>query len=119
VKRSTLGRVICGSLAVALLSFPVLEAQQSATGSIGGTVTDPSGNLVPNSAVTLTNASQGTVRTFTTHNDGAFLFTTLEAVDYSVSATASSGFAIWRQAVTLEAGQSRKARSGMTWLGGS
>ena len=104
---STLGRVICGSLLVTLLSFPALEAQQSATGSISGTVTDPSGNLVSNAAVTLTNTSQGTVRTFATKNDGVFSFTTLEAADYSVSATGLAGFAVWRQLVSLEVGQSR------------
>lgn len=106
MKPSTLGRVICGLLLLALF-FPVLNAQQSATGSINGTVMDPFGNLVSNAAVTLTNTSQGTVRTFTTHADGTFSFTTLEAADYSVSATASSGFAVWRQSVSLEVGQSR------------
>ena len=84
-----------------------LRAQQSATGSIGGTVTDPSGSLVSNTSVTLTNTSQGPVRTFLTRNDGVFSFTTLEAADYTLSATASSGFAIWRQSVSLEVGQSR------------
>ena len=107
MRTSTLGRVICGSLLVTLLSFPALQAQQSATGSIGGTVTDPSGTLVSNAAVTLTNTSQGTIRTFTTRNDGVFSFTTLEAADYSVSATGPSGFAVWRQAVGLEVGQNR------------
>ena len=107
MKPSTLGRVVCGSLFVALLSTSALRAQQSGTGSISGTVTDPSGNLVLNAAVTLTNTSQGTVRTYTTHNDGVFSFTTLEAASYSLSATGSSGFAIWRQSVSLEVGQSR------------
>src|ERR1035437_3995855 len=107
VRTSTLAKVIRGSLFVTLLSLPVLEAQQSATGSISGTVTDPSGTLVSNASVTLTSTSQGTVRTFTTHNDGVFSFTTLEAANYSVAATGPSGFSIWRQAVTLEVGQSR------------
>lgn len=57
--------------------------------------------------VTLTNPSQGTVRTFTTQSDGAFSFPTLEAASYSLSATASSGFAAWREPVSLEVGQSR------------
>ena len=93
MRTSTLGRVICGSFLAVLLSFPALQAQQSATGSIGGTVTDPSGNPIANAAISLTNTSQGTVRIYTTQNDGVFSFTTLEATNYSISATASSGFA--------------------------
>jgi hypothetical protein len=106
VRTSTFGRVICGSFLIALLSFPAMRAQQSATGGIGGTVTDPSGTPVTNAAVTLMNTLQGTLRTFTTKNDGAFSFTILEAANYSVSATAPSGFAVWREPVTLDVGQS-------------
>ncbi len=107
MRTSTLGRVVCGSFLAVFLSFPALVAQQSATGSIGGTVTDPSGVPIANTTITLTNTSQGTVRTFTTQNDGVFSFTTLEAANYAVSATASSGFAPWRESVGLEVGQSR------------
>lgn len=101
----TLGRVICGSLFAALLSLPTLHAQQAATGSIGGTITDPSGKSVAKAAVTLTNIAQGTVRTFTTQNDGLFSFATLEAANYKLSATAPSGFAPWSETVNLEVGQ--------------
>ncbi len=103
--KSTLGRVICGSLLAALFPFPVLQAQQAATGNIAGTVTDPSGKSVARAVVTLTNDAQGTVRTFTTQNDGLFSFTTLIAANYSLAATAPSGFATWRRSVNLEVGQ--------------
>ena len=102
MRLSTLGRVICGSLLAALLSFPALQAQQSATGSIVGTVTDPSGTPVAHVPITLTNASQGTMRTFTTRNDGMFSFTTLEAANYTLTAPSSSGFAGWRGTVSLD-----------------
>ena len=106
MRTSILGRVICGSLFAALLSFPSLQAQQSATGSIVGTVTDPSGTPVAHVPITLTNASQGTVHTFTTRNDGMFSFSTLEAANYTLSTPSSSGFAGWREAVSLDVGQS-------------
>ncbi len=106
MRTSILGRVICGSLFAALLSFPSLQAQQSATGSIVGTVTDPSGTPVAHVPITLTNASQGTVHTFTTRTDGMFSFSTLEAANYTLSTPSSSGFAGWREAVSLDVGQS-------------
>jgi hypothetical protein len=105
VRTSTLGRVIRGSLLSALFFFPVLQAQQAATGTIGGTITDPLGKPVARVVVTLTNDAQGTVRTITTQNDGGFSFTTIEAADYTLAAIAPSGFATWRESVKLEVGQ--------------
>jgi outer membrane receptor protein involved in Fe transport len=105
VRTSTLGRVICGSFFVVLLSLPGLRAQQAATGSIGGTISDPSGKFVARTVVTLTKVEQGTVRTFTTQNDGVFSFTTLEAANYTITAEAPSGFATWRKSLNLEVGQ--------------
>src|SRR5450631_2735224 len=84
VRASTLGRMIFGSFVAVLLSFPALQAQQAATGSIGGTISDPSGKFVARAVVTLTKVDQGTVRTFTTQNDGVFSFTTLEAAKYTI-----------------------------------
>ncbi len=98
-------KAVFGSLLLScLLVLPAL-AQQSTTGSIGGTVTDPTGKSVSQAAVTLTNVSQGTVRIFTTQNDGAFSFATLEAATYKLSAAAPSGFAPWYKTVNLEVGQ--------------
>src|SRR5579864_460264 len=107
VRRFMIGRAICGSLLFVLFLIPSLQSQQLATGSIGGTVTDPAGRAVANIAVTLTNASQGTERVFTTKDDGVFSFATLEAANYSLSAAGGSGFAQWREGVRLEVGQSQ------------
>jgi hypothetical protein len=105
VRASILGRMIFGSFVAVLLSFPALQAQQAATGSIGGTISDPSGKFVARAVVTLTKVDQGTVRTFTTQNDGVFSFTTLEAAKYTINAEAPSGFATWRKSVNLEVGE--------------
>jgi hypothetical protein len=100
-----LSRAICGSLFLSCLLVVSSHAQQSGTGIIGGTVTDPSGKAVVRAVVTLANPAQGTERTFNTQNDGVFSFTTLEAADYALSVSVSSGFSEWRQTVRLEVGQ--------------
>ncbi len=93
-------------LCAALFFFPlVLSAQQLATASIGGTVTDSSEKAVANVVVTLENSSQGTVRTFTTQSDGSFSFTTLEAATYSLSAAGPTGFAKWQEVITSTSGR--------------
>jgi hypothetical protein len=107
VRTFMIGRAICGSLLLVLFLVPAAHSQQLATGIIGGTVTDPAGRAVANIVVTLTNTSQGTERSFTTKDDGVFSFATLEAATYTLSAAGGSGFAPWREAVSLEVGQSR------------
>ncbi|HEY3625146.1 MAG TPA: TonB-dependent receptor [Terracidiphilus sp.] len=107
MRPSMYGRAIYGSLLLALFLVPAMHSQQLATGSIGGTVTDASGRSIANVVLTLSNASQGTERTYTTKDDGVFSFATLEAASYTLSAAASSGFAAWRQPVSLEVGQTR------------
>ena len=96
---------VCGSVALALLLALPSIAQQSAGGVIRGTITDPAGKSVERATVTLTNVAQGTVRTFTTQNDGVYAFTTLEAANYTLAASAPSGFAPWNQSVVLLVGQ--------------
>jgi hypothetical protein len=100
--KSTSARALC---AVICFFFPTLHAQL-ATARISGTVTDPSGRTASGVVVTLTNSTQGATRVFTTDRDGIFSFTTLEAADYSLAAAEATGFAVWRQAVHLNVGQS-------------
>ena len=65
---------------------------QSVRGAIGGSVTDPTGALIPNATVTAT--SQGTGGKSVTHTTGAgvYHFPDLPIGTYTVTATAS-GFA--------------------------
>ena len=100
-----LRRGMCGLLLTALACLGMGAAQQLATASINGTVTDAAGKSVSNVIVTLTNSRQGTVRTFATQSDGQFSFATLEAARYSLAAAGPSGFAPWKQDVNVEVGQ--------------
>ncbi len=100
-------RAIFGWLVLALYFIPKAPCQQLATGNISGVVTDPSGRALSNVTVTLANASQGTQRSYKTGDDGVFSFATLEAAGYNLSAAGPTGFAEWRQDMSLEVGQSR------------
>ena len=73
---------------------------QTETGSISGTVTDPSGAVVTNATVTAKNTATGAVRTATTSSAGTYLISNLPPGPYEVSISAS-GFAEFKQAVTV------------------
>jgi hypothetical protein len=90
-----------------VISASAIRAQQPATASIIGTVTDPSGKSVAGAVVTLTNTRQGTTRAFTTASDGVYSFATLEAANYTLSIAPTAGFSAWQQAVTLNVGEAR------------
>ncbi len=76
-------------LAVTLSLSTVLLAQID-TGSIVGTITDPSGAAIRGATVTLTNTATGVTRVATTNEDGGYQFAALIPGVYSVKASAAS-----------------------------
>jgi hypothetical protein len=73
----------CFTLAVlAMLLSPAVPAQTASTGAIKGTVTDPSGAVVPNVAVNATNTETGAARTAMTGPDGSYVLTLLPLGTY-------------------------------------
>ena len=68
---------------------PALLAQSSGTGALNGTVTDPSGGVVPNVAVTATSNATGVARAVMTGSDGAYHIGLLSPGTYSVKFEAS------------------------------
>jgi len=73
--------MISGCLLLAVSALP----QGIATGSISGTVSDPSGATVPGAKVTATNSSTNTVSTGVTNNDGLFALRSLPPGSYKVT----------------------------------
>ena len=65
------------AVAIALSVTPLLA--QVDTGSITGTVTDPSGAVVGNAKETLTNEGTGAKLTTTTGSDGLYKFTPVQS----------------------------------------
>lgn len=74
------------------LFFPLSAFAQFDTGTISGSVTDPSGASVTHATVTITNVGTAVQKTLQTDSGGSFVASALPFGTYVVSATAS-GFA--------------------------
>lgn len=101
-----------------VLSLPVFSQE---TGTILGTVTDPTGASVPNAKVTVTSAASGQSRTVGSNTEGNFAVTNLNIGSYSVKVE-SAGFKSYEQSgivlnvnatlrvnVALQIGQSQES----------
>ncbi len=86
------------------LLFAPPAAAQFDTGTIAGTVTDPSGAVIPNAAVTITNTGTSAAKTVTTDASGEFAASALPFGQYVVSATAKGFNPAKSQAITLSVG---------------
>ena len=105
--RNGLRWIFIGLLLLLILGFPVRSLAQSATGTLRGQVTDPSGGAVPGASVLVTAAS-GEVVTVTTGRDGSYEAKNLAPGTYDVQVLAK-GFAIFEsKEVTITAGQIQK-----------
>jgi len=80
------------SLSVVLLGALTAPAQGGNAGAIRGTVTDPSGALIPGATVHLSNPTSGLDRTATTDGTGQFVFSNVPFNPYRISISAA-GFA--------------------------
>ena len=86
-----------GALAViAMFAIALGMHAQSTTGTIYGTVADPSGAAIPGCTVKAVDTATGVAQTTVTNGSGAYTFTTVDPGDYSVSTTAT-GFKIQTQ----------------------
>ena len=75
--------------------FPVLLYAQG-LGNIVGTVTDPSGSVVPGATVKVTELGTGLSRSATTNADGYYVISSLKPSQYTLSVT-SAGFRTFSQ----------------------
>ncbi len=81
-------RLILGLVAAVLLGAVAASAQLE-SGQIAGTVTDPSGAVIPGATITVRNVATNEERTSTSNNSGLYVVTGLEPATYQV--TFSSG----------------------------
>src|SRR5690348_833241 len=77
-------------IVVVLIAFSLAIAANAQTfrGAINGTVTDPSGGVVPNATVKATETTTGIDHTTTTTSDGVFAFQDIPLGFYKVTVTA-------------------------------
>ncbi len=78
------------SLAVALFAYSLNLSAQYGTGTILGSVTDPSGAPISGLKVTVKNLDTNETRDFMTDSAGDYRFTALPVGQYSISAAAAS-----------------------------
>jgi outer membrane receptor protein involved in Fe transport len=83
MRSSTIARFV----ALALLALSATVAQES-TGTISGTATDPSGAVVPQAEITVTNVQTGVARKGNSNTDGLFVLTNLTVGNYTLTAQA-------------------------------
>ena len=77
---------------------------QTSTGAINGSVTDPSGAVVPNVPVSLVNTATGAKQQTESNPSGVFRFELLDPGTYKVTVT-PSGFGAVTEALTVQLGQ--------------
>ncbi|HJT01375.1 MAG TPA: carboxypeptidase regulatory-like domain-containing protein [Terriglobales bacterium] len=78
------------SAALVLFWTAPLRAQSLVSGSVTGTVTDPTGAVVPNATVSLKNNATGQTLTQSTNSSGVYRFQFLTPGTYTLSATAQN-----------------------------
>lgn len=78
------------------------SAQAQYTSGVDGTVTDPSGAVVPNATVTIHNVETAATQSVQTTNQGYYRFTGLPAATYSIKANAPGFETLLRENIRLE-----------------
>ncbi|MGB6429548.1 MAG: TonB-dependent receptor [Candidatus Acidiferrales bacterium] len=86
--------VIGGALVLACALSTNAGAQSSTSGTIIGTVTDPSGAAVPGAAIVVLDTDTGIAHNFETNSDGFYSATSLQPGHYTVTVT-KDGFAVY------------------------
>ena len=80
--------LLCLSLLAMIFAAPLPALAQVDQGTITGVVTDSTGAVVPNSAITLRNTDTGLVLNSHADNNGIYTFSPIKIGNYTVSATA-------------------------------
>src|SRR5512146_964524 len=92
------------ALAAVLFTAMQLNAQSITQGNVRGTVTDPSGAVVPGATVTLKNTANGASQTRTTTGSGFYEFALLPPGTYTVAVSAPN-YKAATQTVSVTVGQ--------------
>src|SRR6266536_808875 len=104
LRATMLAGVVFMGVTIALMNLPVASAQTTiSTGSIQGTITDPTGAAVTGAKVTITNKGTGHAVTTATTSSGAYTSGALIPSAYTVRVE-SKGFKTLEAAITVQVG---------------
>lgn len=87
--------------------------QSTVTGAIGGVVTNPNKEVVPNASVTVRNTGTSKEDSATTDDQGRFKVANLQPGTYTVTIN-GSGFSAYTQDVTVEIGRETTINAGLS-----
>lgn len=106
--QSALGRATAQASLFLLILLLVLalptHAQVAGTASIQGTITDPSGAVLPNANIVLTNTATQVQRTATADSSGIYSFPNIDIGTYNMTVTAQGFQTYTRTGIVLEVG---------------
>jgi len=88
-----------------LLLFPSLSVWAQFTSTLQGTVTDPTGAVVPNATVTVKDTVTGITRTVQTSAAGVYFISSLPASTFDLTVSATGFKTSLRQGIRLEGAQ--------------
>src|SRR5690242_17181953 len=97
-------RTVLIAMAAFLFTAMQLNAQSITQGNVRGTVTDPSGAVVPGATVTIKSTATGASQTRTTNGSGFYEFALLPPGTYTV-AVSSPNYKPATQTVSVSVGQ--------------
>jgi hypothetical protein len=84
------------------LAFSGLSLWAQFTSAIDGSVTDPSGAVVPNATVTIKNVETGASRSLTTTANGYYRFASLSAAMFTITVTAPGFSTLIQENIRLQ-----------------
>src|SRR5262245_32168150 len=102
--RNALYRAWCGLALAVLIALPAAAMAQSTFGTLTGTVSDPTGAVIINATVVITNLGTQASRTLMTGSEGSYLAANLDPGRYRITVE-SSGFGKLTREVELLARQ--------------
>jgi hypothetical protein len=88
-------RRVVAAIALLLLGVVPVQAQSASTASIGGTVRDASGGVLPGVTVTATQTETGQTRATVTDDGGAYLIPGLSVGPYRLEFVLSGFRTVW------------------------
>src|ERR1039457_6657271 len=99
--------------------FPGFGLAQTINASLGGTVTDVSGAVIPNATVTATGIETGVANKAITNTSGAYAFPSLQQGNYRVSAEMTGFKTVVFDPVVLDVSAQVRLNFTLTVAGGS